>query len=96
MAPLIPGLSDKPDQVAAVETACREAGAGSISAIRLHLRPGVKQHFMGWLGEHHPELTADYELLYRDRAYLPRHPRGRARPKSTATDAAAQPALPFG
>lgn len=96
VAPLIPGLSDRPDQIAAVEAACREAGAGSISAIRLHLRPGVKQHFMGWLGEHHPKLTADYERLYRGRAYLPRHPRGRARPKPTATDAAAQPTLPFG
>lgn len=96
VAPLIPGLSDKPEQVAAVEAACREAGAGSISSIRLHLRPGVEQHFMGWLGEHHPELTADYERLYRDRAYLPRHPRGRARSKPNATDAAAQPILPFG
>ena len=96
VAPLIPGLSDRPQQVAAVEAACREAGAGSISMIRLHLRPGVKQHFMGWLGEHHPELTADYERLFRDRAYLPRHPQGRARPKPTVRDAAAQPALPFG
>jgi DNA repair photolyase len=96
VAPLIPGLSDRPDQVAAVEDACREAGADSVFPIRLHLRPGVKEHFMGWLIENHPELTTEYERLYRDRSYLPRHPRGRARPKPTATDAAAQLALPFG
>jgi DNA repair photolyase len=96
VAPLIPGLSDRPDQVAAVENACREAGADSVFPIRLHLRPGVKEHFLGWLTENHPELTTEYERLYRDRSYLPRHPRGRPRPKPGRTERVSQPALPFG
>lgn len=70
VAPLLPGLSDRPDQIAAVERACREAGAHSVSRIRLHLRPGVKQHFMGWLALKRPDLVPEYERLYHDRAYL--------------------------
>jgi DNA repair photolyase len=70
IAPIIPGMSDRPEQVAQVEEACREAGAGSISKIKLHLRPGVKEHFMDWLDGHHPELRGQYEQLYRDRCYL--------------------------
>lgn len=96
IAPILPGLSDRPDQVAEVEAACRDAGAGSISTIRLHLRPGVKQHFMGWLGEHHPEMTSSYEKLYRDRSYLPRGPSARRRATPPKQGGTIQPALPFG
>jgi DNA repair photolyase len=96
VAPIIPGLSDRPEQVAAVEAACREAGAGSVHAIRLHLRPGVKEHFMGWLEGAHPGLTETYQDLYRDRVYLPRHPKGRARPRQKVPVPNSQPALPFG
>jgi DNA repair photolyase len=95
VAPVIPGLSDRPEQIAQVEEACRQAGAGSVHTIRLHLRPGVKEHFMGWLQGAHPELIGTYEELYRDRVYLPRHPKGRARPRRQPTPEA-QPALPFG
>jgi DNA repair photolyase len=96
VAPVIPGLSDTPEQVAEVVAACREAGAGSVYPIRLHLRPGVREHFMGWLAGSHPELIGTYEDLYRDRVYLPRHPNGRPRPKRTVTKTEPQPALPFG
>jgi hypothetical protein len=64
--------------------------------IRLHLRPGVREHFMGWLTGAHPELTRTYEDLYRDRVYLPRHPNGRTRSKRNVTKSETQPALPFG
>jgi DNA repair photolyase len=95
VAPVIPGLSDRPEQISEVEKASREAGADSVHTIRLHLRPGVKQHFMGWLSAAHPELTPTYEELYRDRVYLPRHPNGRARPQPRPA-ADPQLALPFG
>ncbi|MGH8915714.1 MAG: radical SAM protein [Acidimicrobiia bacterium] len=96
IAPIIPGLSDSPEQVAAVEAACRQAGVGSISTIRLHLRPGVKEHFMGWLADTHPELSSTYEKLYRDRAYLPRHPGARRRAPEPKPKETVQPVLPFG
>ena len=70
VAPVLPGLSDAPEQLEAVARACAEAGAVSISTIGLHLRPGVREHFMAWLGQEHPELVPEYERRYR-RAYLP-------------------------
>ncbi len=45
VAPIIPGMSDHPDQLEEVIAACTDAGATSISAIALHLRAGVKEHF---------------------------------------------------
>jgi DNA repair photolyase len=71
VAPVLPGLSDRPDQVDAVLRACRTAGATSISQIRLHLRRGVKEHFMGWLAGARPDLVPLYQRLYRSGAYLP-------------------------
>lgn len=93
MAPLLPGLSDHPDQVAAVEKACREAGADSVAPIRLHLRPGVKEHFMGWLGENRPDLVERYQQLYRGRSYLKRQTAPRT---SSSRPQTVQPALPLG
>jgi DNA repair photolyase len=70
IAPILPGLSDREDQLEEVVQACVDAGAVSISALALHLRPGVREHFMSQLGQSHPQLVADYERRYR-RAYLP-------------------------
>ena len=70
VAPVLPGISDRPEQLKAVVQACVEAGAVSISAISLHLRPGVREHFMAWLRCNRPALVPEYERRYR-RAYLP-------------------------
>ena len=70
IGPVIPGLSDRPDQIEAVVSACVDTGAVSVSAIALHLRPGVHEHFLGWLAGARPELVAGFERRYR-RAYLP-------------------------
>jgi DNA repair photolyase len=71
MAPVLPGLSDAPEQLEAVVEACVAAGARSISTVLLHLRPGVKDVFLSRLSESHPHLVADYRRRYRDRAYAP-------------------------
>jgi DNA repair photolyase len=68
MAPILPGMSDAPDQLRAVVEAAIEAGATHVSPILLHLRPGVREEFMPWLERHHPDLVERYETLYR-RAY---------------------------
>ena len=70
VAPVLPALSDHADQLAEVVQACVDAGAVSISAAPLHLRPGVREHFMGWLRDNRPDLVPEYERRYR-RAYLP-------------------------
>jgi DNA repair photolyase len=71
VAPILPGLSDRSDQLEAVVAACLDAGAVSVSPVTLHLRPGVREVFMPWLTAEHPDLAADYRRLYRG-AYAPR------------------------
>jgi DNA repair photolyase len=70
MAPLLPGLSDSPDQISRVVEAAREAGACGIWANVLYLKPGTKEHFLQCLARDWPELLADYEHLYARRSYL--------------------------
>jgi DNA repair photolyase len=64
IAPILPELSDHVDQLSEVVDAVVEAGATSVSAIALHLRPGVKEHFLGWLGKARPDLAAEYERRF--------------------------------
>jgi len=71
IAPILPGLSDRPGQLEAVVRAAREAGARSIWASPLHLRPGTREHFLGALERDWPEEIARYEQLFAGRAYLP-------------------------
>jgi DNA repair photolyase len=72
MAPILPGLSDRPEQLAEVVRAAREAGAAGIWANVLHLRPGTREHFLGALARDWPELLPRYEELYASNAYLGR------------------------
>ena len=71
MAPILPGLSDRPDQIEAVVKAARDAGATGLWGGMLHLRDGTREHFMNVLALHWPELVQRYERAYRERAYLP-------------------------
>jgi DNA repair photolyase len=70
VAPVLPGLSDSAEQLEAVVKACVAAGARSISPILLHLRPGVREHYLGWLAGSRPELAERYQALY-PRSYAP-------------------------
>ena len=65
MAPILPGISDSPEQLRAVVRAAADAGASHLTPITLHLRPGVKEEFMPWLEETYPELVPGYRRLYR-------------------------------
>ena len=71
MAPILPGLSDRPDRIEAVVKAARAAGATGLWAGMLHLKDGTREHFMSVLSKHWPELVPRYEQAYRARAYLP-------------------------
>jgi DNA repair photolyase len=70
MAPILPGLSDRPELLADVVKAAREAGATGIWAGLLNLRPGTREHFLENLARDWPELLPRYERLYAGRAYL--------------------------
>jgi len=70
MAPILPGISDRPEQLAEVVRAAREAGACGVWANVLFLRAGTREHFLESLARDWPEELERYEELYRDRAYL--------------------------
>ncbi|MFF5637672.1 Rv2578c family radical SAM protein [Streptomyces sp. NPDC012825] len=71
MAPVVPFLSDRPEQLRATVRAVAEAGASSVTPLVLHLRPGAREWFAEWLGRHHPDLVRRYGRLYADGAYAP-------------------------
>jgi len=70
MAPILPGLSDRPDLLADVVRAARDAGATSLWTALLNLRPGTREHFLESLARDWPELLPRYERLYAGRSYL--------------------------
>jgi DNA repair photolyase len=72
MAPILPGLSDRPEQLEEVVRAARDAGAHSIWANLLYLKPGTREHFLERLADDWPEQLPQYERLYGGRAYLPK------------------------
>ena len=72
MAPILPGLSDRPELLADVVREARAAGATGIWANLLYLRPGTREHFLAALEHDWPELLPEYEQLYRRGAYLQR------------------------
>ena len=70
VAPIIPGLSDRPEQIDEVVAGCVDAGAVSISSVALNLRRGVREHYLGWLAGARPDLVDEYRRRYRS-SYLP-------------------------
>ncbi len=79
LAPILPGLSDQPESMAAVVRAAREAGATFLWAELLHLRPGTREHFLAHLAGDWPEELDRYQRLYAGRAYLPEGERAAVR-----------------
>lgn len=71
MGPVLPGLSDGPDQLAETVDAAVAAGARSVSAVYLHLRGPLRQHVLGWAEEVRPELAERWRRLYARRAEVP-------------------------
>jgi DNA repair photolyase len=72
VAPILPGLSDREEQIREVIEACVAAGAKSVTAVPLHLRGPVKEHYFSWLQRTHPELLARHQRLFAHGAYQPR------------------------
>jgi DNA repair photolyase len=72
MAPILPGISDAPEQLERVVLAAREAGATSVWANLLYLKPGTREHFLEALARDWPEELDRYDQLYGSRAYLPK------------------------
>lgn len=65
LAPILPGISDRPEQLSAVVRAARDAGATHLWCNLLYLKPGTREHFLDYLGRDWPGLLPRYERLYR-------------------------------
>jgi DNA repair photolyase len=70
MAPILPGISDRQEQLEEVVKAAQEAGAVNVWANLLHLRSGTREHFLSQLARDWPELLGRYWEMYRYDAYL--------------------------
>jgi DNA repair photolyase len=72
MGPVVPYLSDSPEQLDAAVRQIAAAGATHVTPIVLHLRTGAREWFLRWLGAAHPELTDKYADMYGRGAYAPK------------------------
>ena len=72
MAPILPGLSDRPALMTDVVRAARDAGATFIWTNLLHLQPGTREHFLDNLARDWPDLVPFYDRLYERSGYLPK------------------------
>jgi DNA repair photolyase len=70
MAPILPGISDKPELMEEVVRAARAAGATGVWANVLYLKPGTREHYLACLERDWPELVPHYEELYGRKAYI--------------------------
>ncbi len=71
LMPILPGMSDSPAQLRETVAAINETGGRLLGIGPLHLRPGVREHFLGWLAEADPGLHADYVRRYATSDYAP-------------------------
>ena len=70
VAPVLPGLTDSDAALDALLGEIAAAGATGASVLALHLRPGTREWFHGWLAREHPGLLERYAALYRRGAYV--------------------------
>ena len=69
MGPVLPFLTDSPQQLEETVRQIAAAGAAHVAPIVLHLRPGAREWFLGWLGDQHPGLVRRYRELYGGGSY---------------------------
>jgi DNA repair photolyase len=67
IAPVLPGLSDRRDQLAETVAAVLETGGSVMGSRSLYLRGATRDHFLGWLKGHDPELHSRYLKAFRGR-----------------------------
>jgi len=70
VAPVLPLLTDSAEALDALLARVAASGATGASVMTLHLRPGTREWFLGWLEREHPELVEPYARLYRRGAYV--------------------------
>jgi DNA repair photolyase len=64
LAPILPGITDSVESIEAVAQAARDHGAMWFGSSALRLRPIVKEHYLGFVGDEFPELLDRYQRAY--------------------------------
>lgn len=72
IAPIMPGINDRPDQIAPILEAASDAGADFVTPIALNLRKETRDVFFEWLRAERPDLLPEYERLFKGRSRLPK------------------------
>lgn len=94
LMPVLPGLTDRPDQIAAVVRAAAEHGATGVATGVLRLAPGVREWFLSFLRQEFPHLVRDYTRWYGSNADAPLRYRERITQQGAALSALVEfPAL---
>src|SRR5579863_1039528 len=70
-APVLPGITDSPQDLETLVRATAQAGGKYIYANSLFLKPCSSAVFMPFLEKQFPQLVKSYQQRYRDRAFLP-------------------------
>ena len=71
LVPILPFLTDSPEQLRQTVAAIADAGARSVTPIVLHLRSGAREWYYEWLQATYPSLVPRYRALYRNGSYAP-------------------------
>ncbi|WP_152365249.1 Rv2578c family radical SAM protein [Microlunatus speluncae] len=72
LMPVLPYLTDDHDHLDAALGQLSEAGATNVHVGALHLKPGVREWYLGWLARTHPGLVPRYRTLYGRGSYAPK------------------------
>src|SRR5215472_292115 len=70
-APVLPGITDSPKDLENLVRASADAGARSVAAIPLFLKPCSEKVFMPFLEQNFPQLVQSYKSRFAHRAFLP-------------------------
>ncbi|PUB25419.1 intein [Promicromonospora sp. AC04] len=69
VAPVLPWLTDYLAHLERLLDALVDAGATGVTVLPLHLRPGAREWYLGWLERDHPHLVEGYGRVYARGAY---------------------------
>jgi DNA repair photolyase len=64
LAPILPGITDSEASLEAVMSAAAAHGAVTFGSTALRLAPGVRDHYLRFVGEMRPTLLPRYERAY--------------------------------
>jgi DNA repair photolyase len=69
-APILPGITDSPPALESLVRAAALAGAKSVSAVPLFLKPCSAKVFLPFVQENFPQLVPQYQARFSERAFV--------------------------